>query len=86
MNKPQPLTERQTELRGVVYRDCLSTLDQYLDDDYYDGKTLTLNQLITDEPNDKQDVLACQFYLVNRLSNDHNYVKDLIENEMSQHG
>lgn len=85
MTTTQQQIKRQNELRGVVYHDCLSTLDQYLDDDFYNGKTFTLDQLITDEPNDKQGVLACQFYLVNCLSNDHNDVKDLIELEMNNH-
>lgn len=85
MTTTQQLTERQKELRSVVYRDCLSTLDQYLDDDYYDGKTFTLDHLIVDHPTDQKGVLACQFFLVNRLSDDHNDIKDLIELEMNNY-
>ena len=90
MAKTKQLTkqqiERQNELREIVYRDCLSTLDQYLDDHCCDGKTFSLDQLITDEPNNKKGVLACQFFLVSRLSNPHVDVKDLIKTEMYNHG
>lgn len=89
MAKTKQLTkqqiERQNELRAIVYRDCLNTLDDYLNDNFYDGKTFTLDQLITDEPNDKKGILACQFFLVSRLSNPHVDVKDLIETEMLKH-
>ena len=79
-------TKRQLELQKVVYRDCLNTLDEYLNEEQYDGKTFTLEELTANSISDHKGFLAIQFYLVSRMSDPHISIPELIEVEMKNHG